>query len=371
MAIERNESIDKNKLDQLLSIRGMLDSEITQDRIKQISENFTVQDLFPIISELNRWNKIDGVDWKAERTNLKMNILYLIDQCNENEKESLNKENQEKFNEQQEAIKKLKEEQELDKQQNQEKVDTLKQLLFWDDKETKDQVEKNDVLNATLQVIALNNKNSQTLKDIKELQQKLKKATDDKKLEDVAKINEELEKKKLELRWLLGQKDDLYYQYFWEKFDDDGWKWIQEFKRRWKVIGKWVDKETGQKYFGVMSPLKPKRIARMRLNRVIRQMNEIWNDSTAWMKMVMNRCYFNWLRPIRRWMKSIANTFRLKNPSEFSAKYDEQANEFIRDLSKKIESAWTLSEEDKQTIALIEKRLKRYKEDYKRQFLKM
>lgn len=371
MAVERNESIDEDKLKELLDINWIKKGELTKEGIKSISKNFSVQDLFPIISKLNKWDKIDGVNLgKTEWTNLKMNILYLIDQCNENEKESLNKENQEKFNEQQEAITKLKQEQELDKQQNQEKVDTLKQLLFWDDKETKDQVEKNDVLNATLQVIALNSKNDQTLKDIKELQQKLKKATDDKKLEDVAKINEELEKKKLELRWLLWQKDNLYYQYFWEKFDDNNWKWIQEFKRRGKIFGKGTS-ETWQTVRGVMSPLRPKRIARMRLNRVIRQMNEIWNDSTKWMKMVMNRCYFNWVRPIRRWMKSIANTFRLKNPAEFSAKYDEQANEFIRDLTKKLETAWKLSDDDKKTIALIEKRLKWYKEDYKKQFLQM
>jgi hypothetical protein len=36
-----------------------------------------------------------------------------------------------------------------------------------------------------------------------------------------------------------------------------------------------------------------------------------------------------------------------------------------------LETAWKLSGEDKKAIALIEKRLKRYKEDYKRQFLQM
>ena len=367
MAIERNESINKDKLEQLLSINWIQDSEISQDRIKLIAENFSVQDLFPIISKLNKWEAINGVN--NDTTNLKMNILYLIDQCHENEKQALNEENLKNIETQEQKLKDLKDKQKQEKIKNNEKVDTLKQLLFWDDKEAKDKVDGDNVLKATLQAIALNKQNNQTLKDIKDLQGKLKKAIDDNNLEDVAKTKEELENKKLELKWLLWQKDDLYYQYFWEKYDDNNWKWIQEFKRWWKVFGKW--KLWEQNVYWVMSPLKHKRIARMRLNRVIRQMNEIWNDSTAWMKMVMNRCYFNWLRPIRRWMKSVANTFRLKNPAEFSAKYDEQANEFIRDLSKKIESAWGLSDDDKKTIALIEKRLKWYKEDYKKQFLQM
>jgi hypothetical protein len=38
-------------------------------------------------------------------------------------------------------------------------------------------------------------------------------------------------------------------------------------------------------------------------------------------------------------MKGLANTFRLKNPAKFSEKYEEQANEFIRDLTKKLETA--------------------------------
>ena len=370
MAIERNESIDKNKLQALIDVKWIKEKELTKDEIKEISKNFAVKDLFPIISALNKGTKLDGVTGTPERTNLKMNVLYLIDQCNENEKESLREENQKNIDDQEQELKKIKEKQKLEKKKNEEKVDTLKQLLFWDDKETKDKLDKDNVLKATLEVVALNKQNEKTLKEIKELQEKLKKATDDKNLEEVAKINEELEKKKLELKWLLWQKDNLYYQFFWEKYDDDNWGWIQEFKRRGKLFGKGTS-ETGQTVHGIMSPLKPKRIARMRLNRVIRKMNEIWNDSTAWMKMVMNRCYFNWVRPLRRWMKSIANTFRLKNPAEFSAKYEEQSNEFIRDLTKKIESAWKLSDDDKKTIALIEKRLKWYKEDYKRQFLQM
>jgi len=368
MAIERNESIDKDKLEQLLSINWIQDSEISQDRIKLIAENFSVQDLFPIISKLNKWEAINGVT--NDTTNLKMNILYLIDQCHENEKKALNEENLKNMGAQEQKLKDLKDKQEQEKIKNNEKVDTLKQLLFWDDKEAKDKVDRDNVLKATLQAIALNKQNNQTLKDIKDLQGKLKKAIEDNNLEEVAKTKEELEKKKLELKWLLWQKDELYYQYFWEKYDDNNWNWIQEFKHRGKIFGKGKT-ETWQTVRGVMSPLKPKRIARMRLNCVIRQMNEIWNDSTKWMKMVMNRSYFNWVRPISRWIKDIRNTFRLKNPAEFSAKYDEQANEFIRDLTQKIETAWNLSEEDRKTIALIEKRLKWYKEDYKKQFLQM
>lgn len=369
MVNERNEKIDSDKLNQLIKEKGIKEKELTKDEIKKISKNFTVKDLFPIISELNKGKTFDGVTWNKEITNLKMNVLYLIDQCNENEKEALNEKNQNKIKEQEQELNEIKKKQEQEKKENDEKVDTLKQLLFWDDKEAKDKVDTDNVLKATLQVVALNNQNHQTLEDIKKLQEDLKKATDDKNLEEVAKINEELEKKKLELKWLLWQKDDLYYQYFWEKYDDDNWTWIQEFKRRWKFIGKreiW-----DKKVYWVMNPLAHKRVARIRLNRVIRQMNEIWNDSTTWMKMVMNRCHLNWARPISRWMKSIANTFRLKDPAKFSAKYDEQANEFIRDLSQKIETAWGLSDDDKKTIALIEKRLKWYKEDYKKKFLNM
>lgn len=368
MTTETRESINNDKLQTLLHTDWINERELTKDEIKEISKDFSTQDLFPIISKLARWEDVDGVS--DDTTKLKLNILSLINQCNENEKETLKIDNESKLAAQKEKLEDVKKRQKLEKQKAEEKVDTLKQLLFWDDKDAKNNVDKDNVLKATLQAVALNNENKKTLEEIKGLQEKLKKAINDNNLEDVAKTKEELENKKLELKWLLWQKDDLYYQYFWEKYDDDSWKWIQEFKRRGKIFGKGKS-ESWQVVHGVMSPLKPKRIARMRLNRVIRQMNEIWSDSTRWMKMVMNRCYFNWVRPVSRWIKGIKNTFKLKNPAEFSKKYNEQANEFIRDLTQKLEAAWNLSEEDKKTIALIEKRLKWYKEDYKKQFLQM
>lgn len=362
MALEKYES---DALKKLLEIDWITKKELTPDEIKEISKNFSVKDLYPIAVALNNSHqKIDWVKWSREK--LGMNILSLLSQCNENEKEAMSEENQRKVGEQQREINRIKNEKLLDEQRKKKDIDALKKLLNYDDNDNSK--ENNETVNRTLEVIAINNKNRTILDQIKKLQRDLKWAT---KIEDIDKINEELEKKKLELKWLLWQKDDLYYKYFWERYDDDHWRWIKEFKRWWKVFGKWINEETGQTVRWVMNPLKPKRIARMRLNRVVRQMNKIWSDSTAWMKMVMNRCYFNWVRPIRRWMKSIANTFRLKNPAEFSAKYDEQANKFVRELSQKIATAWKLSEEDKQTIALIEKRLKRYKEDYKRKFLKM
>lgn len=365
MAVERNESIDKDKLKELLEIDWITKKELTQEEIKEISKNFSVQDLYPIAVALNNpHQKIDWVKWSREK--LGMNILSLLSQCNENEKEALSEENQRKVEEQQKEIDRIQSEKAEDEKNKQKDIAALKKLLDYDDKDNSR--ENNENVNSILEVVAINNKNRTVLDQIKQLQNDLDGATD---LADIDRINKELAKKKLELKWLLWQKDDLYYKYFWERYDDDHWRWIQEFKRWWKVFGKWINEETWQTVRGVMSPLRPKRIARRRLNRVIRQMNKIKDDSTAWMKMVMNRCYLNWLRPIRRWMKSVANTFRLKNPAEFSAKYDKQANEFIRDLTKKLETAWKLSGEDKKTIALIEKRLKRYKEDYKRQFLQM
>ena len=365
MAVERNESIDKDKLKELLEIDWITKKELTQEEIKEISKNFSVQDLYPIAVALNNpHQKIDWVKWSREK--LGMNILSLLSQCNENEKEALSEENQRKVEEQQKEIDRIQSEKAEDEKNKQKDIAALKKLLDYDDRDNSR--ENNENVNSVLEVVAINNKNRTVLDQIKRLQKDLDEATD---LADIDRINEELEKKKLELKWLIWQKDDLYYKYFWERYDDDHGRGIQEFKRWWKLFGKWVNQETWQTVHWVMSPLKPKRIARRRLNCVIRQMNKIWNDSTKWMKMVMNRCYLNWLRPIRRWMKSVANTFRLKNPAEFSAKYDKQANEFIRDLTKKLETAWKLSGEDKKTIALIEKRLKRYKEDYKRQFLQM
>lgn len=362
MALEKYES---DALKKLLEIDWITKKELTPDEIKEISKDFSVKDLYPIAVALNNSHqKIEWVKWNREK--LGMNILSLLSQCNENEKEAMSEENQRKVEEQQKEIDKIQAEKAEDEKKKKKDIAALKKLLDYDDKDNSK--ENNETVNSILEVVAINNKNRTVLDQIKKLQKDLDWAV---KIEDIDRINEELAKKKLELKWLLWQKDDLYYKYFWERYDDDHWRWIQEFKRWWKVFGKWINEETWQTVRGVMSPLRPKRIARRRLNRVIRQMNKIKDDSTAWMKMVMNRCYLNWLRPIRRWMKSIANTFRLKNPAEFGAKYDEQANRFIRDLTAKLETAWKLSDEDKKTIALIEKRLRRYKEDYKRKFLKM
>ena len=362
MALETYES---DALKQLLAVDWIKERELKPDEIKDVARNFSVQDLYPIAVALNNSHqKIDWVKWSREK--LGMNILALLSQCNENEKQALSVENQRKVEEQQREIDRIQAEKAEDEKKKKKDIAALKRLLDYDDRDNSR--ENNENVNSVLEVVAINNKNRTVLDQIKRLQKDLDEATD---LADIDRINEELEKKKLELKWLIWQKDDLYYKYFWERYDDDHGRGIQEFKRWWKLFGKWVNQETWQTVHWVMSPLKPKRIARRRLNRVIRQMNKIWKDSTAWMEMVMKRCYLNGIRPIRRWMKGLANTFRLKNPAKFSEKYEEQANEFIRDLTKKLETAWKLSGEDKKTIALIEKRLKRYKEDYKRQFLQM
>ena len=166
MGIENSESINKDKLEQLLTLKWIQDTKLSKDRIEMIAENFSVQDLLPIMSELRKGNNINVVNW--DTTQLKLNIFEIIVQCQENEKKKLEQENQEKLETAEAKLKSLKQEQTADKRKNEQKVDTLKQLLFWDDEESKNQVDKNDELKATLQVIALNSKNDQTLKEIKD-----------------------------------------------------------------------------------------------------------------------------------------------------------------------------------------------------------
>jgi hypothetical protein len=124
-----------------------------------------------------------------------MNILSLLSQCNENEKEALSEENQRKVEEQQKEIDRIQSEKAEDEKNKQKDIAALKKLLDYDDRDNSR--ENNENVNSVLEVVAINNKNRTVLDQIKRLQKDLDEATD---LADIDRINEELEKKKLELK---------------------------------------------------------------------------------------------------------------------------------------------------------------------------
>jgi hypothetical protein len=124
-----------------------------------------------------------------------MNILALLSQCNENEKQALSEENQRKVEEQQREIDRIQAEKAEDEKNKKEDIAALKRLLDYDDRDNSR--ENNENVNSVLEVVAINNKNRTVLDQIKRLQKDLDEATD---LADIDRINEELEKKKLELK---------------------------------------------------------------------------------------------------------------------------------------------------------------------------
>jgi len=366
MANETWSSADKLDLKEFLNQNKIdLRSNLSEDSKELLAKTYSVSDLIKFSKEAK---------WKWMET-IKRNILSILEK-----KDEIDRDASEQIKKENEALASFKSEKDALDAKKVEDIAALKKLLEYDDDDKLNKNnDNNEIMEVLLGAISMNENNNQTLKDIKILQERKQEARDNNKLEEVAKINEELEKKKWELKWLIWQKDYLYEKYLRqkqdsEKYNDNGWQWIQEFKRWWPLFCKKWDtlKWTGQEVvFGIANPFKDKRRARRRVNRVISRMNEIWKDSTAWMKMVMNRCYVNWLRPIRRWMKSVANTFRLTNPVKFSEQYDKQVKEFISNLTDEIKAWGKFGEDDKKTIALIEQRLKRYKQDYKQKFLAM
>ena len=177
-------------------------------------------------------------------------------------------------------------------------------------------------------------------------------------------LDDELDKLRKDIKNICGQKDELYYKYFWEKYDDND---VNKFKRIVSPFVKTEIKYEWQDVYWVMSPFKRHRKARRKLNYVISWMNRAGKNSEQWIINIMCRCQREEVNPteIYNWIR--ARHLLRTNPIRFWEVYKEQKNKFIEDFVNELK--WDkerLSESDKETINQIKKRLDWYEEDFNR-----
>lgn len=246
------------------------------------------------------------------------------------------------------------------------KIDALKDLMIneKDQAELKKNREEKREVEYRLEIIAMNKNNDRILKEILKKQKEKTEAEKNKNKDRVEELEDELYKLRKEIKNLCGQRDEIFYKYFWEKYDDND---VNKFKRIVKPFVKTKEKYEWQDVYGVMSPFRKHRKTRRKLNYVIAWMNRAGKNSERWIMNIMCRCQWEEVNPkeIYNWIR--ARHLLRTNPTKFWEIYKEQKTKFIEDFINELKGdKERLSESDKKTIDQVKKRLDWYEEDFNR-----
>lgn len=328
-----------------------LKNPLTEENKKKIAE-------YPMEDLIRYSNEVSGTKGASD---IRSNILSVIAL-----KYEIDQENKRRL---QEDSNKLAERQKLkDKEEKAKnaKISALKNLLMDEKDQTelqKNSKEYNEV-QYRLEIIAMNDNNKTKLEEILKKQKDKADAEKAGNAEKAAQLDNELYDLRKDIKNICGQKDELYYKYFWEKFDDND---VNKFKRIVSPFVKTKVKHEWQDVYWVMSPFKKHRKARRKLNYVIAWMNMAGSNSEKWIINIMCRCKWEEVNPkeIYNWIR--ARHLLRTNPTRFWEIYKEQKDKFINDLISELKGdKERLSESDKKTIDQIKKRLDWYEEDFNR-----
>lgn len=108
--------------------------------------------------------------------------------------------------------------------------------------------------------------------------------------------------------------------------------------------------------------------SRNRINKTIKKLNKIWNDSTRWIKYVLSKSSLRTLWRFWTWYKQLFNPFSIRDTEKFDKVFDEQKTKFINDLESAMDKN-RMSDDDKKTLQLIKNRIDYYQKAYKRKFI--
>lgn len=292
---------------------------------------------------------------------IRSNILSIIEL-----KYQMDQDSREKLQRDSEQLNQLNAERAAEEKIKSEKIAALKDLLM--DEKDKTELENNkedlDEVQYRLEMIAMNKNNDQKLKDLLEKKKQKDLALKNNDKEKADQLDEELYQLKKDIKSICGQKDEIFYKYFGEKYDKND---VIKFKR---LVSPFVDTKTKyewQEVYWVMSPFRKHRKARRKLNYVIAWMNMAGSNSEKWIINIMCRCKWQEVNPkeIYNWIR--ARHLLRTDPIEFWKVYKEQKDKFINDLINELK--WdkdSLSDSDKKTIDQIQKRLDWYEEDFNR-----
>ena len=104
----------------------------------------------------------------------------------------------------------------------------------------------------------------------------------------------------------------------------------------------------------------------------MKKLNEIWNDPRKWVQFVLTRTFgydpLNVSWKVGSGFKNMRKFFKIRDVKVFDEMYNKQKKYFIDDLESKM-AANSMSEQDKQVIAAVKKRLDYYQAAYKREFI--
>ena len=313
--------------------------------------------IYPIEDLIGYSKTVSGKDSATIRSN----ILSVIEM-----KYRLDQESKDKLQQDSNELARIqKEKREQDKIKN-DRIAALKDLLMdeKDKTELKNNDEENKEVEYRLEVIAMNKNNDEKLQDILRKQKEKADAEKTGDTEKAAQLDNELNDLRKDIKNICGQKDELYYKYFWEKFDDND---VNKFKRIVSPFVKTKVKYEWQDVYGVMSPFKKHRKARRKLNYVIQWMNSAGKNSEKWIINIMCRCQWQEVNPQKMYNWIHARHLLRTNPTRFWEIYKEQKNKFIEDFINELKGdKERLSESDKNTIDQIKKRLDWYEEDFNR-----
>lgn len=325
-----------------------LTEDLSDDDKKRIAENYSMEDLIKY-----------GNDVKEDK--IRSNIFSIIQK-----KYELDQQDKTKLQADSEELAKRKERKTEEEKTKNAKISALKDLLM-DEKdqiELKSNSEEKKEVEYRLGIIAMNTNNKVKLDEILKKQKDKAAAEKAGNREKVAQLDNDLNDLRKDIKNICGQKDELYYKYFWEKYDD---KNVDKFSRIVSPFVKTTVKYEWQDVYWVVSPFKKHQKTRRKLNYVIYWMNKAGKDSEQWIINIMCRCQWEEVNPkeIYNWIH--ARHLLRTNPIKFWEIYKEQKTKFIEDFIKELQ--WDkerLSESDKKTIDQIKKRLDWYEEDFNR-----
>lgn len=344
---ETGGSTEKKDLNEFLK-DFKLTEDLSDDDKKKIAENYSMEDLIQY-----------GNDVKDEKT--RSNIFSVIQK-----KYELDQQDKTKLQKDSEELAKLTERKEEEEKTKKAKISALKDLLMdeKDQTELKSNSKEKKEVEYRLEIIAMNTNNKAKLEEIITKQKEKDKAEKAGDEERKHQLEDELNDLRKDIKNICGQKDELYYKYFWEKFDDND---VNKFKRIVSPFVKTDVKYEWQDVYWVMSPFKKHRKTRRKLNYVIAWMNMAGSNSEKWIINIMCRCKWEEVNPkeIYNWIR--ARHLLRTNPTKFWKIYKEQKTKFIEDFINELKGdKERLSKSDKQTIDQIKKRLDWYEEDFNR-----